>query len=177
MGGCGSLPGPSVGRGRQRLGGRPRPQRVLGPREVVDAHVGSGVDVLCARSVGVDQRRVSTVVLERRVGEEDLEAAARGHVQGLVAVHHGPAVLRALTEAVVELAEHGARHVGDDPVEDPAAGLVDVDVVVDHRAQEAAGLRAAVGVGVTQGPCRGIAVGNAAVTQPRRAVAQRHHTQ
>ena len=48
---------------------------------------------------------------------------------------------------------------------------------MDHRAQEAPGLRAAVGVAVAKRARRRIALGRAAVLEPRGAVAERRHAE
>ena len=141
-------PPPRIRRDGGRVGGRPDAMAVLGTAPMVDAHVGAVLHVTRALRVRVDQRRVAAMVLESRIRVEHLETAARLDPEWKEDVHHLRTVLRVLPEAVVELAEHGAGHVGDDAVERTPALLVHVDVVVDHGAQEPSRLRATVRVGV-----------------------------
>ena len=134
------------------------------------------------------------MVLGRGVGVEDAQPAAAGveaRVQrvlgaglrirgGLVGEreevrHHVVAVLRVLAEALVELAPHAAGHVGDDAVEGLAPLLVQVEVLVDQRAQQPPGLRAAVGVGPPQAAGRRVALGRAPVLEPGDRLAERGH--
>ena len=118
------------------VGGRPDAEAVLGAREVIDADVGAMGGVVPAVGVGVEERGVAAVVLGRGVrvegaqpaparvepGVERVLHAGVGIAAGLVGEreevrHHVVAVLRVLPEALVELAPHPARDVGDDPVE------------------------------------------------------------
>src|SRR5215470_1130434 len=153
------------------IGGRPDPVPMLGARPVIHAHVGPVLDVSRARGIGVDQRRVAAVILEARVRVERLEPSARLDLKGLEAIHHLRPILGILPEPLVELPQHRSRHVGDDAVERAAAALVHVQVEVDHGAQEAARLRAAIGVGTADRPRRGIALGRAPVLEPGDALA------
>ena len=184
-----------------RIGGRglaiarrPDAEAVLGAREVIDAGVRAGNRVALAVGIGVDQRGVAAVVLGGGVGVEDAQPAAAGveaRVQrvlgaglrirrGLVGEreevrHHVVAVLRVLAEALVELAPHAAGHVGDDAVEGLAPLLVQVEVLVDQRAQQPPGLRAAVGIGPPQAAGRRVALGRAGVLEPSDRVAEHGH--
>ena len=149
-------PAGGIGRHRRRVGRRPDADTMLGAGEVIDARERSRRDVATAVGVGVDERGVAAVVLGRGVGVKDLQPAppcveapvervggaghriGRGHVGRREHVrHHLGSVLGVLAEALVELPAHAARHVGDDPVERLAPVLVDVQIPVDQRAQEA----------------------------------------
>src|SRR5215470_9031654 len=170
-------PAPRVGSHSGGIGGRPDPVPVLGAPPVVHAHVEPVLDIARARGIGVDQRRVAAVILEARVRVKRLEPSARLDLERLEAIHHLRPVLGVLPEPLVELSQHGSRHVGDDAVERATATLVHVQIVMDHGAQEAARLRAAIGVGVAERPRRGIALGRAPVLEPGDAIAQRGHAE
>ena len=180
--------------GELGVGGRPDAEPVLGAREVIDADAGAVRGVLPAVGVRVDERGVAPVILRRRVRVEGAETAparveprmerilhagvriAPGLVREREEVrHHVVAVLRVLPEALVELAPHPARHVGDDPVDGLAPVLVEIQILVGERAQQAAGLRAPIGVGPAQASRRRMARGRVAVLEPGHAVAQRGH--
>src|SRR5207247_6409493 len=74
-------------------------------------------------------------------------------------------------KALVELAAHGARDVGDDAVECLVTALVVVEAVMDQRAQQAARLRASIRVGPAHVHRR------LAALEPRGAVAQRDRSE
>ena len=150
--------------------------------------------VLPAVGVRVDERGVAPVILRRGIGVEGAEPApARVEPRmervlhagvriapGLVGEreevrHHVVPVLRVLPEALVELAPHPARHIGDDPVDGLAPVLVEIQILVGERAQQAPGLRAPIGIGPVQAPRRRMPRGRVAVLEPGHAVAQRGH--
>src|SRR5205823_13134743 len=103
----------------------------------------------------------------RRVRVHDLEPAVRLDLKRLEVAHRPRPVLAVLAEALVELAAHGAGHVGDDAVEGVAADLGLVETVVDQRTQHPSRLRATVGVDPA---CARRGLG---AFEPRGAVAQR----
>ena len=92
---------------------------------------------------------------------------------GLDVVHHVWPVLGILTEPLVELAAETTGDVRDDPVERLAAVLVEVQIVVDERAQQTSGLRAAIRVHVPENVRRGVSFACRPVFEPGGAVAQR----
>src|SRR5262245_44439173 len=166
-----------IGRRKLSIGRRPDAEAVLGAGEMIDPDVRSVRDVDGPVRIGVGQRRIAAMVLGRRVRVEDAEATpARVHSRmervlhtgvaisgGLIGEgkevgHHVVAVLRVLSEALVELAAHAARDVRDDPVERLPATLVKVQVLVHERAQEPARLRAPVRIGPAKGARRRMTV-------------------
>src|SRR5258706_11374365 len=143
-----------VGRG-ELLGGRgPDTEAVLGPGKVVDARRRPGRDIARTLGVRMGERGVAPVIFGRAVRVENLQGASARReppVQvlvggGLDVVHHVRPVLRVLAEPLVELAAETAGDVRDDPVERFAAVLVEIQIVVDERAQQTSGLRAPIRV-------------------------------
>ena len=183
-----------VGGSYLRVGGRPDAEAVLGSGEVVDAHARAVRDVVASIGIGVDERGVAAVVLGRRVRVDDAEPAPARIEAGVKRVlhtrvrvggglvgegeevsHHVVAVLRVLPEALVELAAHAARDVGDDPVQRLPPLLVEVEVLVDQGAQQAPRLGAAIGVRPAHHARRRMALGAASVLEPGHRLAERGH--
>ena len=136
---------------------------VLGAGVHIDADVVRDPGVLAGVNGGVDQARGAAPVFVRGVRVEDprierlalasqqpqgeprlriglLHIGEGEDVRRVELVHVGVGVARGLREAVVEAAAAAAGHVGDHPVEHPAALFVAVEPVEHEGPQEAAAL-------------------------------------
>src|SRR4030095_3496214 len=126
------------------------------------------------------ERGIAAVVLGRAVRVEHLQRApARGDPAVQLfggrrrdRVHHVRPVLGVLPEPLVELAAEPTGDVRDDAVERFPALLVDVEIVVDERAEQPAGLRAPVGVRVAESAWHRVALLRGPVLEPRDRVTE-----